>query len=177
MKLFSKKRSPGWFALRTSAIGTCVTHVIHSEAKPTVEFSAIQQESLKDDHAVKSMVTNLSMANLHCSLLLAQSEYQLFQIEKPNVPADELKQAISWKLKDMLDYPVDQATIDVINIPVDPNNSNRQSYVYAVAAKNSVIGDYMTEINVTSPTGIRQVKRFGGADIAALIWDAIEARR
>jgi glutathione synthase len=40
-----------------------------------------------------------------------------------------------------------------------------------------VIGDYLTEINVTSPTGIRQVKRFGGADIAALIWDAIEARR
>ena len=39
-----------------------------------------------------------------------------------------------------------------------------------------VIGDHMTEINVTSPTGIRQVKRFGGADIAALIWDAIEAR-
>ena len=39
-----------------------------------------------------------------------------------------------------------------------------------------VIGDVMTEINVTSPTGIRQVKRFAGADIAALIWDAIEAR-
>jgi glutathione synthase len=40
-----------------------------------------------------------------------------------------------------------------------------------------VIGDYMTEINVTSPTGIRQVKRFGGADIAELIMDAIEAKR
>jgi glutathione synthase len=40
-----------------------------------------------------------------------------------------------------------------------------------------VIGDYLTEINVTSPTGIRQVKRFGGNDIAAIIWDAIEARR
>ncbi|WP_306259286.1 glutathione synthase [Pararhizobium sp. IMCC21322] len=39
-----------------------------------------------------------------------------------------------------------------------------------------VIGDYMTEINVTSPTGIREVKKFGGADIAALIWDAIEAK-
>jgi glutathione synthase len=39
-----------------------------------------------------------------------------------------------------------------------------------------VIGDYMTEINVTSPTGIKQVKRFGGNDIAAMIWDAIEAR-
>ena len=40
-----------------------------------------------------------------------------------------------------------------------------------------VIGGYLTEINVTSPTGIREVKRFGGVDIAALIWDAVEARR
>jgi glutathione synthase len=39
-----------------------------------------------------------------------------------------------------------------------------------------VIGPYLTEINVTSPTGIRQVKAFGGNDIAALIWDAIEAK-
>lgn len=39
-----------------------------------------------------------------------------------------------------------------------------------------VIGDYLTEINVTSPTGIRQVKAFGGNDIAAMIWDAVEAR-
>jgi len=40
-----------------------------------------------------------------------------------------------------------------------------------------VIGDYMTEINVTSPTGIREVKKFGGADIAALFWDAVEAKK
>ena len=40
-----------------------------------------------------------------------------------------------------------------------------------------VIGDYLTEINVTSPTGIREIARFGGADIAALVWDAIESRR
>ncbi|MEP0942649.1 MAG: glutathione synthase [Rhizobiaceae bacterium] len=40
-----------------------------------------------------------------------------------------------------------------------------------------VIGDYMTEINVTSPTGIREVKNFGGADIAALFWDAVERQK
>jgi glutathione synthase len=40
-----------------------------------------------------------------------------------------------------------------------------------------VIGDYMTEINVTSPTGIQEVRRFGGADIAKLVWDAIERRK
>ena len=40
-----------------------------------------------------------------------------------------------------------------------------------------VIGGYLTEINVTSPTGIREIKRFGGPDIAVMIWDALERRR
>jgi len=39
-----------------------------------------------------------------------------------------------------------------------------------------VIGPYLTEVNVTSPTGIQEIRRFGGADIAALIWDAIARR-
>jgi glutathione synthase len=40
-----------------------------------------------------------------------------------------------------------------------------------------VIDGYLTEINVTSPTGIRAVARLGGPDIAAKIWDTIEAKR
>ena len=39
-----------------------------------------------------------------------------------------------------------------------------------------VIGPYLTEINVTSPTGIQEIRRFGGADCTAMIWDAIELR-
>jgi len=40
-----------------------------------------------------------------------------------------------------------------------------------------VIGAYLTEINVTSPTGAQQLKRFGGADAAARLWDRVEAVR
>ncbi|WP_288941360.1 glutathione synthase [uncultured Roseovarius sp.] len=40
-----------------------------------------------------------------------------------------------------------------------------------------VIGDYLTEINVTSPTGIQELERFDDINVAAMIWDAIEARR
>ncbi|UTO28616.1 glutathione synthase [Bartonella harrusi] len=40
-----------------------------------------------------------------------------------------------------------------------------------------VIGDYITEINVTSPTGIREIKRFCGADVAHLFWDIVESKR
>ena len=40
-----------------------------------------------------------------------------------------------------------------------------------------VIDGYLTEINVTSPTGIRAIKRLGGPDLAVAIWDSIEAKR
>jgi glutathione synthase len=39
-----------------------------------------------------------------------------------------------------------------------------------------VIGDYLTEINVTSPTGLREIARFDGVNLAGLIWDRIEAK-
>ena len=39
-----------------------------------------------------------------------------------------------------------------------------------------VIGDYLTEINVTSPTGIMEINRLDGSRLDALVWDAIEAR-
>ncbi|WP_425410596.1 glutathione synthase [Hyphococcus sp.] len=40
-----------------------------------------------------------------------------------------------------------------------------------------VIGDFLTEINVTSPTGVQEVRNFGGADISSLFWDWVEGQR
>jgi glutathione synthase len=40
-----------------------------------------------------------------------------------------------------------------------------------------VIGDWLTEINVTSPTGIQELERFDGTNAARLIWEAVERRR
>ena len=39
-----------------------------------------------------------------------------------------------------------------------------------------IIGDYMTEINVTSPTGIQEINRFDGVSLEVDIWDAVETR-
>ena len=64
--------------------------------------------------------------------------------------------------------PRDQAICDAIG----PTLKERGLIFVGI----DVIGEWLTEINVTSPTGIREVKRFGGPDIAALIWDAVERR-
>ena len=160
MKLFAKQKKPGWVALGASGTDTCVAHVIRTldakshSTKPAVVFGGIRPTNLKDDSAAKNLLNDLSLTNRHCLLLLAQGEYKLLHLEKPNVPANELKQAISWKLKDMIDYPVEQATIDVINIPANPNNSNRQSYVYAVVAKNELLSNYIQRLKAISCPGL-----------------------
>ncbi|HEY8023529.1 MAG TPA: agglutinin biogenesis protein MshI, partial [Burkholderiaceae bacterium] len=74
-----------------------------------------------------------------CTTLLAPSEYQLLSVEAPTVPAEELKTAIRWRLKDMLDFHVDDATIDVFDVPVDKDAPVRTRSMYAVAARNQVI--------------------------------------
>lgn len=40
-----------------------------------------------------------------------------------------------------------------------------------------MIGGWLTEINLTSPTGIQELERFDGINVAARIWEAIEAKR
>jgi MSHA biogenesis protein MshI len=72
--------------------------------------------------------------------VLSSGEYQILSVDAPNVPADELKTAVRWRLKDMLDFHVDDATIDVLDLPVDPQVAARaQHSMFAIAARNSTI--------------------------------------
>jgi MSHA biogenesis protein MshI len=71
--------------------------------------------------------------------LLASNEYQMMLVEAPNVPVDELKTAIRWKIKDSLNYHVDDATIDVLQIPTNKYGADRPQSLYAVAASNETI--------------------------------------
>jgi MSHA biogenesis protein MshI len=90
--------------------------------------------------ALEKAGKELHSANYRCTTVLAGGEYQFMSVEAPNVPRDELKTAMRWRLKDMLDFPVDDATIDVLDLPLDPNAAVRaQQSVFAIAARNSVI--------------------------------------
>jgi MSHA biogenesis protein MshI len=82
--------------------------------------------------------------NYQCSLLLSPQDYQLFAIDSLNVPAEELKSATRWRLKDMLDYHVDDATIDVLDVPGDKNAGGRSHSMFAVAARNKLIAERQT---------------------------------
>lgn len=74
-----------------------------------------------------------------CSHLLAAGEYQLLTLDALNVPQEELKAAVRWRLKDMLDFHVDDATVDVVAVPANDDAQARAAGMFAVVAHNQLI--------------------------------------
>jgi MSHA biogenesis protein MshI len=60
-------------------------------------------------------------------------------VEAPTVQALEMKSAIRWRIKDLLDYHVDDATVDVLDIPPESPQAGRNHSMYAIAARNETI--------------------------------------
>ena len=70
--------------------------------------------------------------------VLQHAQYQLLTLDAPDLPREEWRDAIRWHLKDMVEFAVDTAGIDVIEIPADPQQRRRAS-VMAVAAPRSAL--------------------------------------
>lgn len=75
----------------------------------------------------------------HVTTLLAPGEYQMLTVDAPNVPSDEMKTAVRWKIKDGLNYHIDDATVDMVRIPASKYATGRPQSLYAIAAANTVI--------------------------------------
>lgn len=142
MGLFKKdKKLAGWLSIVLGDEGIRAAHINRpSSGAPQVEwvanFPAIKSAGDKPlDRLAKEAHAN----RYTCTTLLAPSEYQLLSVEAPTVPAEELKTAIRWRLKDMLDFHVDDATIDVFDVPADKDAPVRNHSMYAVAARNQVV--------------------------------------
>jgi len=74
-----------------------------------------------------------------CTTLLEPADYQILLVEPPNVPADELKAAIRWKIKDLIEYHVDDATVDVFELRAEGEAKGSAKAMYAVATPNEVV--------------------------------------
>lgn len=72
-------------------------------------------------------------------LVLSAGEYQMLQVDAPDLQGEELKSALRWKVKDMLDYPVEQATLDAFDIRLEGAAAARGRQCFVVAANNATL--------------------------------------
>lgn len=88
---------------------------------------------------VDRIAKELRPEQFQCVTLLHPGEFQLLQIEAPAVPASELRSATRWRIKDMVDYHIDDATIDLLDIPLPESEAGRTHSMFAISARNEVI--------------------------------------
>jgi MSHA biogenesis protein MshI len=141
MRFFSRQNKSGaWLALVLQRDGIVAASVTRQrDARPAVTLATFFPGALDAD-ALEKVGKDAASANYRCTTVLAGGDYQLMTVEAPNVALDERKAAMRWKLKDILDFPVDDATFDIFDIPLDPGAATRpQQSVFAVAARNSIV--------------------------------------
>ena len=167
-----KKNIAGWFAASMDAEAFAFAH---GEYVPSAN-SAIDvygaQALASGAQALQRIASDLKLDRYQCSTLLRPGEYQLLLVEAPNVPKPELKSAMRWRIKDMIDYHVDDATLDVLDIPPDSPGSSRTRLMYVVCARNDVIqGRVKLFQDARIPLSVIDIPECAQRNLAALFED------
>lgn len=85
-----------------------------------------------------SLTRERSMARVPVSGVVRTEDYQLVQVEAPEVLPAELRAAVRWRLKDTIDFDIDDAVFDVFEIP-EPARRTQSRTMFAVAARNQAV--------------------------------------
>lgn len=141
MGFFSKtKNSAGWLSINIQDDGIYAAHVVRlPDARPKVTLAGFFRAGRTQETALGILARTTHAELYSCTNVLNPGEYQLVPVEAPNVPREELKTAIRWRLKDLLDFHTNDATIDVFDVPADKNAPERKGLMYAVAAHQQLI--------------------------------------
>lgn len=139
----SKGLGGGRLAIALGAHGVYLAAVKNTGAMPQVKRCEYHEAGAMSVAALERLRREAHLGGHHVTMLLAPGEYQLLLVEAPNVPADELKTAIRWKIKDSLNYHIDNATVDVLRIPAGQSGPGRAQSLYAVAAASDIIRKHM----------------------------------
>lgn len=103
-----------------------------ADGKPILRAQNFEVASERDGASTDVIdIAALKVKQLPLSKVLGNATYQLQLVETPNVPEEELRQALRWRVKELVDYPVDEALIDLFEVPSHANPGSK-SIAYAV---------------------------------------------
>jgi MSHA biogenesis protein MshI len=131
------RRAGGQIGVFATPEGIAAAHVTPSAGgKPRLTRCVYEKDGGRDPLA--RLVSRLPSRRAQTVGVLDPAGYRLLLVEAPDVPADELRAAVRWRVKDLIDFHVDDAVIDVFEMPPHARGG-RQRMMYAVTAKAEVV--------------------------------------
>ena len=139
-----RKIEPGWMAV---SLQTTEFSIAHGRREPGARPLVLQIASYPIEagsaNSAKVLAQRMHMERFHCETLMSPGEYQLLTVEAPNVPPAELKAAIRWSVQGLIDFHVDDATVDVLDIPPESGSSGAAHAMYAIVARNELVKNHI----------------------------------
>ncbi len=139
-----KKNTKGLIGVDVQADQLAIAHILFAtkkEDKPTLKQCVYKELSSTDvkesSETLLKMVQSFPATQFSCNSVIDKNHYELLLIPPPNVEPGELRQSVKWLIKDKLAYHVDDAIIDVFEIP--GQQSSRAKLIYVVAAQKREI--------------------------------------
>lgn len=135
-----RQRTPGWLAVCQRDSCVELAHVRREGDIPVLaSWSRLEVSpgDASDPAWLHSQLKAQGLDACRCTTLLSAGEYQLVQVEAPGVPDAEMKEALRWKLKDLVDATAEETTFDLL--PMPDSGAGRPKQLLLAIAANSVI--------------------------------------
>jgi MSHA biogenesis protein MshI len=131
---------PGLTGVGLLPDGVCVVRVERATGRlpaiTLVDFRPWGDQG--QDKVLASVAQDYDLKRSRCTTVLDPNEYTLLLTEAPDVPPEELRAAIRWRVKDLIDFHINDATLDVFDVPGE-KAAGRARPMYAVAARTAAI--------------------------------------
>lgn len=139
------KLDQGWLAVVRRGAQLDIAHVLRSTAHlPEVRMLESFAMAADETESLVRLAQGQNLKRYRCVTLMRAGSYRVVQMEPPAVALEERLEAMRWRLKDVVDFPVDDAALAMTDVPSDVG---RQAQVFAVAAPRQAIGECMKRFN------------------------------
>lgn len=128
-----------------TAEGIAFAELSADESSPVLQrcgFSAFRQSAAQGD--LHELLRREQLTDARLAICLDRSRFNLSLLEAPAVEAAEIAQALSWKVKDLIDFPLDKLVLDYVDVPTTKSSG---AMVYAVTSHEAGIREIVDEVN------------------------------
>jgi MSHA biogenesis protein MshI len=89
--------------------------------------------------ALRNVMLQAGLERASLQMVLNPDEYQLHLVESPDVPDSELRDAVRWRIRDLIDFPIDEAAIDVFDMPQQAGSGRETGRMMCVVVSRTPV--------------------------------------
>lgn len=139
IKKEKKVHRPGLVGIHPTPQGIAIAYLdpLRSQEKPYIEAYSYQMtEDLSS--AIRRFVVEHALEDVDCCYVLPSSDYTLTMVDTPNVAQTEKNSALQWLVREVINFPIEDALLDSFELPL-PRSHDNVRLTYVIVVRRSIV--------------------------------------